>query len=213
MYKRMLPLALPSRNHRIRMSRASNDVLHNFPFNFQTVMSSSALCSMTARAMWPSPLWLHLIVIFQTLWNHHHTVRSCFSPWCCIWLYDICVCIEKERFSTWRPLWPSLCFHSYGRVYAADPYNHALAPAATYSVGAMVSVTFFFSICLFLLVSSLFFSLSSLPLYLSLPCSFLCARLSCMLILFPFLPTFSSCMDFSTADISSLKLNWICLLC
>uniref|UniRef100_A0A672LGA3 RNA binding protein fox-1 homolog n=1 Tax=Sinocyclocheilus grahami TaxID=75366 RepID=A0A672LGA3_SINGR len=26
---------------------------------------------------------------------------------------------------------------SYGRVYAADPYNHALAPAATYSVGAM----------------------------------------------------------------------------
>uniref|UniRef100_A0AAR2JYJ3 RNA binding protein fox-1 homolog 1 n=1 Tax=Pygocentrus nattereri TaxID=42514 RepID=A0AAR2JYJ3_PYGNA len=30
-----------------------------------------------------------------------------------------------------------LCFHSYGRVYAADPYNHALAPAATYSVGAM----------------------------------------------------------------------------
>ncbi|KAI4899469.1 hypothetical protein NFI96_002898 [Prochilodus magdalenae] len=25
----------------------------------------------------------------------------------------------------------------YGRVYAADPYNHALAPAATYSVGAM----------------------------------------------------------------------------
>ncbi|XP_049323880.1 RNA binding protein fox-1 homolog 1 isoform X13 [Astyanax mexicanus] len=28
---------------------------------------------------------------------------------------------------------------SYGRVYAADPYNHALAPAATYSVGAMLS--------------------------------------------------------------------------
>ncbi|XP_062388642.1 RNA binding protein fox-1 homolog 1 isoform X2 [Sardina pilchardus] len=26
---------------------------------------------------------------------------------------------------------------SYGRVYAADPYNHTLAPAATYSVGAM----------------------------------------------------------------------------
>ncbi|TRY92881.1 hypothetical protein DNTS_009313 [Danionella cerebrum] len=26
---------------------------------------------------------------------------------------------------------------SYGRVYAADPYSHALAPAATYSVGAM----------------------------------------------------------------------------
>ncbi|XP_051573145.1 RNA binding protein fox-1 homolog 1-like isoform X2 [Myxocyprinus asiaticus] len=26
---------------------------------------------------------------------------------------------------------------SFGRVYAADPYNHALAPAATYSVGAM----------------------------------------------------------------------------
>lgn len=28
--------------------------------------------------------------------------------------------------------------YSYGRVYAADPYNHALTPAATYSVGAMV---------------------------------------------------------------------------
>ncbi|XP_051569833.1 RNA binding protein fox-1 homolog 1 isoform X1 [Myxocyprinus asiaticus] len=26
---------------------------------------------------------------------------------------------------------------SYGRFYAADPFNHALAPAATYSVGAM----------------------------------------------------------------------------
>nr|XP_055050116.1 RNA binding protein fox-1 homolog 1 isoform X14 [Misgurnus anguillicaudatus] len=26
---------------------------------------------------------------------------------------------------------------SYGRVFAADPYNHALAPAATYSIGAM----------------------------------------------------------------------------
>ncbi|XP_075421417.1 RNA binding protein fox-1 homolog 1 isoform X9 [Ascaphus truei] len=29
---------------------------------------------------------------------------------------------------------------SYGRVYAADPYHHALAPAATYSVGAMASI-------------------------------------------------------------------------
>ncbi|XP_068192122.1 RNA binding protein fox-1 homolog 1 isoform X4 [Antennarius striatus] len=27
---------------------------------------------------------------------------------------------------------------SYGRVYAADPYNHALTPAATYSVGAVM---------------------------------------------------------------------------
>ncbi|XP_034750150.1 RNA binding protein fox-1 homolog 1 isoform X14 [Etheostoma cragini] len=27
---------------------------------------------------------------------------------------------------------------SYGRVYAADPYNHTLTPAATYSVGAMM---------------------------------------------------------------------------
>uniref|UniRef100_A0A8C9DRV1 RNA binding protein fox-1 homolog 1 n=1 Tax=Prolemur simus TaxID=1328070 RepID=A0A8C9DRV1_PROSS len=31
-----------------------------------------------------------------------------------------------------------LCFpFSYGRVYAADPYHHALAPAPTYGVGAM----------------------------------------------------------------------------
>ncbi|XP_041085526.1 RNA binding protein fox-1 homolog 1 isoform X35 [Polyodon spathula] len=29
---------------------------------------------------------------------------------------------------------------SYGRVYAADPYHHTLAPAATYSVGAMASI-------------------------------------------------------------------------
>ncbi len=31
-----------------------------------------------------------------------------------------------------------MCFYSYGRVYAADPYNHTFTPAATYSVGAMV---------------------------------------------------------------------------
>uniref|UniRef100_A0A3Q4B4Y5 RNA binding protein fox-1 homolog n=1 Tax=Mola mola TaxID=94237 RepID=A0A3Q4B4Y5_MOLML len=30
---------------------------------------------------------------------------------------------------------------SYGRVYAADPYNHTLTPAATYSVGAMVRLS------------------------------------------------------------------------
>nr|XP_015215950.1 PREDICTED: RNA binding protein fox-1 homolog 1 isoform X14 [Lepisosteus oculatus] len=29
---------------------------------------------------------------------------------------------------------------SYGRVYAADPYHHALTPAATYSVGAVASI-------------------------------------------------------------------------
>lgn len=32
-------------------------------------------------------------------------------------------------------------FSSYGRVYAADPYNHTLTPAATYSVGAMVRLS------------------------------------------------------------------------
>uniref|UniRef100_A0A8C6ZGL8 RNA binding protein fox-1 homolog 1 n=1 Tax=Nothoprocta perdicaria TaxID=30464 RepID=A0A8C6ZGL8_NOTPE len=31
---------------------------------------------------------------------------------------------------------------SYGRVYAADPYHHTLAPAATYGVGAVVSDDF-----------------------------------------------------------------------
>ncbi|KAM9779738.1 RNA binding protein fox-1 homolog 1 isoform 5-T5 [Neosynchiropus ocellatus] len=30
---------------------------------------------------------------------------------------------------------------SYGRVYAADPYNHTLTPAATYSVGAMPRIS------------------------------------------------------------------------
>lgn len=34
-----------------------------------------------------------------------------------------------------------ICFYSYGRVYAADPYNHTLTPAATYSVGAMVRLS------------------------------------------------------------------------
>lgn len=41
-----------------------------------------------------------------------------------------------------RILWINLhlCFpFSYGRVYAADPYHHTLAPAPTYGVGAMVS--------------------------------------------------------------------------
>uniref|UniRef100_A0A8C5DJC4 RNA binding protein fox-1 homolog n=1 Tax=Gouania willdenowi TaxID=441366 RepID=A0A8C5DJC4_GOUWI len=32
---------------------------------------------------------------------------------------------------------PAAYSDSYGRVYAADPYNHALTPAATYSVGTM----------------------------------------------------------------------------
>uniref|UniRef100_A0A8C7YRB2 RNA binding fox-1 homolog 3b n=1 Tax=Oryzias sinensis TaxID=183150 RepID=A0A8C7YRB2_9TELE len=35
----------------------------------------------------------------------------------------------------------SVCLRSYGRVYAtADPYHHTIGPAATYSVGTMVSV-------------------------------------------------------------------------
>lgn len=37
----------------------------------------------------------------------------------------------------------STCFplYSYGRVYAtADPYHHTIGPAATYSVGTMVSL-------------------------------------------------------------------------
>uniref|UniRef100_A0A672LAB9 RNA binding protein fox-1 homolog n=1 Tax=Sinocyclocheilus grahami TaxID=75366 RepID=A0A672LAB9_SINGR len=45
---------------------------------------------------------------------------------------------------------------SYGRVYAADPYNHALAPAATYSVGAMVSVNFHLYLPRFLFLFSSF---------------------------------------------------------
>lgn len=37
---------------------------------------------------------------------------------------------------------------SYGRVYTADPY-HALAPAASYGVGAVVSGIFFSFLCCF----------------------------------------------------------------
>lgn len=52
---------------------------------------------------------------------------------CCLFTQDL-VEVSLIIFS------PGLCFctRSYGRVYAADPYNHTLTPAATYSVGAMV---------------------------------------------------------------------------
>ena len=47
------------------------------------------------------------------------------------------------------PDWISFC--SYGRVYTADPY-HALAPAASYGVGAVVSrCAIFYSLNILLL--------------------------------------------------------------
>uniref|UniRef100_A0A671VVE8 RNA binding protein fox-1 homolog 1 n=1 Tax=Sparus aurata TaxID=8175 RepID=A0A671VVE8_SPAAU len=52
-----------------------------------------------------------------------------------------CVCFQGG-YAAYRYAQPTAATaaaysDSYGRVYAADPYNHALTPAATYSVGAM----------------------------------------------------------------------------
>ncbi|KAK7825818.1 hypothetical protein U0070_008574 [Myodes glareolus] len=41
----------------------------------------------------------------------------------------------RERYAMNQSHLFFLC--SYGRVYAADPYHHTLAPAPTYGVGAM----------------------------------------------------------------------------
>ena len=60
--------------------------------------------------------------------------------------YGACVCLSlcfpvSKAFPLCFCL-PSGLTHSYGRVYAtADPYHHAIGPAATYSVGTMVSTT------------------------------------------------------------------------
>ncbi|VTJ53753.1 Hypothetical predicted protein [Marmota monax] len=43
------------------------------------------------------------------------------------------------RYAQPTPATAAAYSDSYGRVYAADPYHHTLAPAPTYGVGAMVS--------------------------------------------------------------------------
>ncbi|TWW69270.1 RNA binding protein fox-1 -like protein 1 [Takifugu flavidus] len=53
---------------------------------------------------------------------------------------------EMGGYATYRYAQPAAATaaaysDSYGRVYAADPYNHTLTPAATYSVGAMLHHT------------------------------------------------------------------------
>lgn len=58
-------------------------------------------------------------------------------------LFDYC--LSLLFISDW------ISFSSYGRVYTADPY-HALAPAASYGVGAVVSrCAFFYSLNILLL--------------------------------------------------------------
>lgn len=61
------------------------------------------------------------------------------------WGVELCTCLNVPLASSMIDQWP--CFSvvsrccSYGRVYAtADPYHHTIGPAATYSVGTMVSV-------------------------------------------------------------------------
>lgn len=61
------------------------------------------------------------------------------APLHCLGIFVFYGCYYRLRNCI---LWinPHPCFpFSYGRVYAADPYHHTLAPAPTYSVGAMVS--------------------------------------------------------------------------
>lgn len=41
------------------------------------------------------------------------------------------------RYAQPTPATAAAYSDSYGRVYAADPYHHTLAPAPTYGVGAM----------------------------------------------------------------------------
>lgn len=53
------------------------------------------------------------------------------------------VCVDLCRLFSMHCDSKQACFllRSYGRVYAtADPYHHTIGPAATYSVGTMVSV-------------------------------------------------------------------------
>ncbi|XP_040829303.1 RNA binding protein fox-1 homolog 1 isoform X4 [Ochotona curzoniae] len=44
------------------------------------------------------------------------------------------------RYAQPTPATAAAYSDSYGRVYAADPYHHTLAPAPTYGVGAMASI-------------------------------------------------------------------------
>ncbi|XP_016054878.1 PREDICTED: RNA binding protein fox-1 homolog 1 [Miniopterus natalensis] len=49
----------------------------------------------------------------------------------------------RTVYNTFRaaaPPPPIPAYGGYGRVYAADPYHHTLAPAPTYGVGAMASI-------------------------------------------------------------------------
>eukprot|EP00075_Anas_platyrhynchos_P035746 XP_027324999.1 RNA binding protein fox-1 homolog 1 isoform X21 [Anas platyrhynchos] len=49
----------------------------------------------------------------------------------------------RTVYNTFRaaaPPPPIPAYGGYGRVYAADPYHHTLAPAATYGVGAVASI-------------------------------------------------------------------------
>lgn len=144
-------------------------------------------------------------VILSDLISKHSEIIlmcSCFTPWCYIWLYAICVCIDEEvralNFVIWmvsmfpqlrkslccRPLQPRTCSSSHIQRWCHGERPHS------------------------------FFSWP-FPTRSSLPLSLLRARPSRTLVLpffLSFLPTFSPCMDWSAGDISSLKLNWICLL-
>lgn len=87
-----------------------SSVLHKRPFNFQTVMSSSELCGMTARAVWFSPLWL---VIWLSFSKHSQiiTIRSCFSPWCRIDdRMTFVFAHARSVFHHTTVIWPSLYF-------------------------------------------------------------------------------------------------------
>uniref|UniRef100_A0A667WQV3 RNA binding protein fox-1 homolog 3 n=1 Tax=Myripristis murdjan TaxID=586833 RepID=A0A667WQV3_9TELE len=66
-------------------------------------------------------------------------------------VYNTFLCAQNHLIScihctvSWSVLFlPVFVLLSYGRVYAtADPYHHTIGPAATYSVGTMVSMIFY----------------------------------------------------------------------
>lgn len=82
----------------------------------------------------PVCAWMHTCVCKGMLLLPLPVVRQLF----------LCLSQVTSLFISFLPLF------SYGRVYTADPY-HALAPAASYGVGAVVSGIFF--LVLFLISS------------------------------------------------------------
>ncbi len=79
-----------------------------------------------------------IVFSYICLFDHLGEVTGGHKVFCCLVIVNtVCACF---------------LIYSYGRVYAtADPYHHTIGPAATYSVGTMVSLFPVF-VCLLLTV-------------------------------------------------------------